>query len=195
MSRINWLPVLLLFACLLSACKQDDPNPTQLINNADLEQTPSDWSFGYYYNLTANPNKYKSAYTTEAAASGAHAFKIQCDTIRNDTTFCFFFKKLTAPAIPMGAKLTLKAKIKTVNLQGRGVSLGMIGFQSFRNEVKTVFFPTTEKTPITGTSDFKEYVVTLDSYPGDIDIIQIMLSYLPKTTGVVYFDDITLTVN
>ena len=102
---------------------------------------------------------------------------------------------MASPTIPTGAKLTLKAKIKTVNLQGKGVSLAMIGYQSFRNDVKTVFSTSTEKTPITGTSEFKEYTATLDQYPGNIDYISIYLFYLPKTTGVAYFDDITLTVN
>jgi hypothetical protein len=125
MSLTKSLLLLLLVGFLFNVCKKDDPSPTQLLANPDLEQTPSnqDWTFGYYYNLMANPNKYKSTYTTEAAASGSHSLKIQCDTVRNDTTFCFYTQKITMPTIPTGAKLTLKAKIKTANLQSLVVIL------------------------------------------------------------------------
>lgn len=198
------LPLLLLVIVLISllnACKKNEMVPAQLITNGDFERQPSftrskeDWLFGYYYNLTANPNGYSPAYTSEAAMSGTHSLKISCNTIKNDTTFCFFEQDVNTSTISTGAKLTLKANIKTVNLQGRGVALAMIGykFNSVRNTI--VFFPSTENTPITGTNDFREYSVTLPTFPEGVDLIAVHLFYLPKTTGVVYVDDVSLVVN
>lgn len=202
MKNLGFLFALLL-PLLFSACKKNDDvqPPSQLITNGDMEQQPSfvqsrlDWLFGYYYNLTSNPNAYKADYTSEAAASGAHSLKISCNTIKNDTTFCFYEQDVATTSIATGVKLTLKAKIKTANLQGQGVALAMIGYKQIGNKNTIVFFPSTEKTPITGTGDFKEYTVTLDSYPGNIDVIAVHLFYLPKTTGTAYLDDVSLAVN
>lgn len=61
---------------------------------------------------------------------------------------------------------------------------------------KTAFFVSTEgKIAITGTKEFTEYNVTLDSFPGNIDNLVFFLVYHPKTTGSVYFDDVSLTIN
>jgi len=197
------LPLMIALMSLFNACKkgEDVQPPVQLIINGDIEQTPSltrsrgDWLFGYYYNLTSNPNGYKAAHTTEAAASGTHSLKIVCDGVKNDTTFCFFEQDIVPTTIAVGSKLTLKAKIKTRDLKGQGVALAMIGYKQIGNKNTIVFFPTTEKTPITGTNEFKEYTVTVDSYPGNIDIIAVHLFYLPKTTGIVYVDDFSLAAN
>lgn len=188
---------------LVYGCKKTDDVqvPSQLLSNSDMEQQTSltssrgNWLFGYYYNLTSNPNGYKASYTTEAAASGSHSLKISCSSIRNDTTFCYFEQDIFPTTLTPGKKLTLKAKIKTDNLVGQGVALAMIGYKQIGNQNNIVFFPSTEKTPITGTSDFKEYTVTLDSYPGNIDVIAIHVFYLPKTTGTIFVDDVSLTAN
>ncbi len=178
MKSLNLLPLLIALISLFSACKKSDDvqRPNQLITNGDMEQTPSltrsrgDWLFGYYYNLTSNPNGYKAAHTLEAAASGTHSLKIVCDGVKNDTTFCFFEQDIVPTTVAVGSKLTLKAKIKTADLKGQGVALAMIGYKQIGTKNTIVFFPTTEKTPITGTNEFKEYTVTVDSYPGSIDV-------------------------
>ncbi len=201
----NFRVLLLIFALisLFNSCKKggDVQPPVQLITNSDMEQQPSlarsqgDWLFGYYYNLTSNPNGYKAAYTSEASSSGTHSLKVNCDGIKNDTTFCFFEQDVVPTSIAAGSKLILKAKIKTIDLKGQGVALAMIGYKQVGTKNTIVFFPSTEKIPITGTSDFKEYSVTLDAYPGNIDVIAVHLFYLPKTTGTAYVDDVTLTAN
>ncbi len=203
MKAFRVLPFILALMSLLNACKkgEDVQPPVQLITNSDMEQQPSlirsekDWLFGYYYNLVSNPNGYKAAYTSETASSGAHSLKVSCEGIKNDTTFCFFEQDVVPTTIAVGSKLTLKAKVKTVDLKGQGVALAMIGYKQVGTKNTIVFFPSTEKTPITGTSEFKEYTVTLDNYPGNIDVIAVHLFYLPKTTGTAFVDDITLSVN
>jgi hypothetical protein len=180
---------------LFNACKKPiDPvsTPTELIKNGNIETEPyQDWLFGFYYNLTSNPNGYAAAWTTEAYSSGTHALKIDCSTIKNDTTFCFFTQNIRNLTISQGSKLTLKAKIKTVGIQGQGISLDFIGYKQQGLQNKTVFSPKIT-TPIIGTTDFREYTVTLEAYPGNTDVIAVYLFYLPKTTGVVYLDDVSL---
>lgn len=119
--------------------------------------------------------------------------KINCNQVKNDSAYCYFGQQHIATAnIPIGAKLTLKAKIKTVNLKGNGLALDIRGD---KNGKPVVFVTTQGKVTINGTKDFTEYSVTLDSYPGGIDNLLIFMEYLRGTTGYVYFDDVSLTVN
>src|SRR5919199_5176104 len=123
MKAFRLLPFIIALMSLLNACKkgEDVQPPIQLITNSDMEQQPSltrsraDWLFGHYYNLTSNPNGYKATYTSEAASSGTHSLKINCEGIKNDTTFCFFEQDILPTTLAVGSKLTLRAKIKTVN--------------------------------------------------------------------------------
>ncbi|ADB41366.1 hypothetical protein [Spirosoma linguale] len=193
MKAVHLLLSLLILTLLVNSCKKEDAQPqTPLLPNGDVEQKFQSWFFNYDTRNPTNPNGYDFGFTSEAASSPQYSLKINCNAIKNDTTFCYYGQqKIVTDNIPIGAKLTLKAKIKTV-LVGNGVSLAIRGDKNG----KAAFFATTEgKTAITGTKDFTEYSVVLDSYPGNIDNLQIFMVYLPKTTGYVYFDDVSLTVN
>lgn len=184
------LAVVLLF----NGCKKEDPQPlTSLVTNGNVEQQLQGWAFNYAKSNQANPNGYDFGFTDETAASPRYSLKINCNQVKNDSSFFSYYQqKLSTKDISVGAKLTLKAKIKTVNLTGNGVSLVLRGDQGS----KTVFFVSTEgKTTITGTKEFTEYNVTVDSFPGNVDNLVLFLVYLPKTTGSVYFDDVSLTTN
>jgi len=180
---------------VLSACKSNDAQPqdSNLLKNGSVEQQSQNWFFNYDASHAANPNGFAFGHTSEAASSPQYSLKINCNAVKNDSAFCFYGQNnIPISDIPVGAKLTLTAKIKPVNLTGQGVSIAIRGDKG--NQV--VFFQTTQgTTPITGTSDFKQYSVTLDNYPGNIDNMLVFMVYLPKTTGYVYFDDLTLTVN
>lgn len=186
---------LLVASCVLTACKSTDAQPqdTNLLTNGNVEQQSQNWFFNYDASHATNPNGFAYGHTSEAASSPQYSLKINCNAVRQDSAFCFYGQNnIPFNDIPVGAKLTLTAKIKPVNLTGQGVSIAIRGDKG--NQV--VFFQTTQgTTPITGTSDFKEHSVTLNNYPGSIDNLLIFMVYLPKTTGYVYFDDIALTVN
>ena len=188
--------ILLLTAVLVNSCNTKDVQPqTQLLPNGDLEQDPSkQWSLVYRDNLPGNPNKYKAEYTTEAAASGTHSLKISCDSIRNDTTHCFFLREITPGSLATGAKLTLKTKVKTVDLKGTGLTIVLFGYKVYNTGSKVVF-STYTPVPAKGTTDFTEYTVVQDKYPGGVDYIYVALFYEAKTTGKAYFDDIFLTAD
>jgi hypothetical protein len=188
--------ILLLTTLVFTSCKTKDVQPeTQLLLNSDLEQDPSkQWFLAFRDNLISNPNKYRGEYTTEAAASGTHSLKISCDTIRNDTTHCYFYQSINPVSVAVGAKLTLKTKVKTVNLQGKGLTIVLFGYKVNSTGSK-VTFSTYTPIPAKGTTDFTEYTVVQDKYLGDAYEIYMALFYEAKTTGKAYFDDIYLTAD
>lgn len=171
--------------------------PAQLIQNGSMEQNPAKtWGFGFFKNQNNNPNGYTYGQSFEAAASGEHSLKINCNFVKNDTAHCFIYQSIPAGNIPAGSKLTLKGKIKAVNLDGKGVALAIRGDKTVNGQGLVAGFITTEgRTLITGTHEFEDYTLTIDSYPGNMDYIVVMLFYLPGTTGTVYLDDVTLAVN
>ncbi|GAB3790285.1 hypothetical protein GCM10028818_60170 [Spirosoma horti] len=181
------------------ACKKETvpQAPVNLVKNGDMEADPSqNWVPYYGYEITTNPNGYLTAYTTEAAASGTHSIKVSCTTVKNDSTFLYFYQQFLPQTLKPGDKLTLKAKIKTVNLRGAGISLAIRGDKYTNGQTSQAFFSSTQsQTVINGTNDFKEYSITTDAYPGNADRIGVFLLYLNKTTGTAYFDDVSLTVN
>ncbi|WP_460940073.1 hypothetical protein [Spirosoma humi] len=188
--------ILLLTTLLFNSCNTKDVQPqAQLLPNGDLEQDPSkQWSLNFRDNLTGNPNKYRAEYSTEASASPTHSLKISCDTIRNDTTHCYLLQQITPGSLATGAKLTLKTKIKTVNLKGTGLTMVLFGYKTYNTGSKVVFSSFTP-IPAKGTTDFTEYTVVQDKYPGGVDYIYVALFYEAKTTGGAYFDDIYLTAD
>jgi len=194
--KLTFLAITLLLTTLLvNSCNTKDVQPqTQLLPNEDLEQDPAkQWSL-ILDNHINNPNKYKGEYSTEAAASGTHSLKISCDTIRNDTTSCYFLREITPGSLATGAKLTLKTKVKTVDLKGTGLTIVLFGYKVYNTGSKVVF-STSTPVPAKGTTDFTEYTVVQDKYPGGVDYIYVALFYEAKTTGKAYFDDISLTAN
>src|SRR6185436_3602573 len=95
--------------------------------------------------------------------------------------------------IPHGKNITLKAKIKG-NLTGIGASIAIRGdIESPADGGAEQFATTQDQTPITGSSDWQDYSVTLVNINSNIKTITVYLLLLPNTTGEVYFDDLSLT--
>lgn len=193
MKTYYWIS-LLIIVLLYSSCKKEDAQPeVTLVMNGNFEQKLQNWAIGDNPSDQNNNSVYDMGYTDEAASSPKYSIKISCNEIKNDSAFSYFVQSnISTRNIAVGAKLTLKAKIKTVNLEGNGVSIAIRG----DNKGSLVFFTTSEgKTPILGTKDFTEYSMVLNSYPVGIDNLMIFLVYLPETTGTAFFDDVTLVTN
>lgn len=170
---------------------------TQLIKNGRMEQlSGQSWFFGYYGNQRENPNGYKFEFSIEASASGEYAIKMTGGQVKNDSVYCSLNQSFSPAGIPVGSKVTLKAKIKTVNMVGTGMAVALRGNKLENNLPKTTFFKSTQGyVPITGTNEFEEYSVTVDSYDGNSDSISAFIFYLPKTSGVAFIDDVSVTVD
>ena len=168
-----------------------------LLKNGGMEQNPAvGWVFNFDKVRPINVNGCTCGQSVEAAAAGEYSLRINCEAVRNDTAHCYLYQSFLPTSIPVGAKLTLKAKIKTVNVQGKGLTLTLRGDKNVNGQGKPVFFVSSEgKTPIKGTNEFEEYSVTLDSYPGNADYLAVLIVYLPGTTGAVYLDDVSVVVN
>ncbi|SOD92790.1 hypothetical protein [Spirosoma fluviale] len=200
----NHYYLLVLFVCSLFAyaCKKEDTQPqtvANIVTNGDMEAAPyADWGSYLGRVSTTSPNKYTIEYSTEAASSPTHSIKVSCDAVKNDTTYQYLQQIIytSNKPIPAGAKLTLRAKIKVVNVQGNGISLAMGGNEGASGRYASAFYTSTEgKIAITGTNDFKEYALTFDSFPAKATSMYVLLAYLHKTTGTVYFDDVSLSIN
>jgi hypothetical protein len=90
----------------------------------------------------------------------------------------------------------MKVKIKTVNMQGNGISFLFGGFDYVNGVVVTNFKTSTEgKVSITGSNEFKEYTLTFDSAPKNLYGVYVDLIYMSKTIGTAYYDDMSLTIN
>jgi hypothetical protein len=168
-----------------------------LIKNGNMEQKGGQgWFFGYSGQQNSNPNGYAYDHSIEAAASGEYALRINCKAVKNDSVFCNLNQSFPATAIPMGAKLTLKAKVKTVDMVGKGISLALRGEKIVDGRVTVTFFASTEgKIAIMGTNEFEEYTLIVDKFVGNTDRITMLMIYLPKTIGIAYLDDVSVTVN
>jgi hypothetical protein len=193
---------LLSISLLFNSCKKDDAQPQTIANvltGGDFESSPySTWISAVNLKSATKPNSYTVDYSTEAASSPTHSIKVSCSAAPSDSTYQLFQQSLytASTPIPTGAKLTLKAKIKTVNMQGEGISMAIGGNKGVNDNYASAFFTESRgKVSITGTNDFKEYTLTFDSFPANTYSFYVLFFFLPKTTGTVYYDDVTLSVN
>lgn len=191
------LVALLMVYPLFGYCQKVSEFQSPLLKNGNMEQNPAQsWVFNLDKVRPTNINGCTWGHSLEAAVSGEYSLKINCEAVRNDTAHCYVYQSFSSAGIPVGAKLTLKAKIKTVNVQGKGASITLRGDKTVNGQGKSIFFVSSDtKTPIKGTNEFEEYSVTLDSYPGNADYLAVLIVYLPGTTGAVYLDDVAVVVN
>lgn len=173
--RIKFLALLALASFFIS-CKKDEATPVvEFLKNGNLEEGSQNWFLGFDNNNPTNPNGFTISLSKEFASSPANSLKMNCDAVVNSSAFCFYAQSFPTTDIKAGSKLTLKAKVKGVNLSGQGISLF---FRGDKRGVATVFSKTTQGiTPITGNFDFKEFSVSLDNYTytESVDIIIVYL--------------------
>lgn len=187
---------------LFNGCKKDSTQPqapANVLTNGDFEVYPFPlWFSAILKSSKTNPNTYTVDHSIEAASSATHSIKVSCDAIKSDSAYQVLERVVYTRdvSIPEGAKLSMKVKIKTVNMQGKGITFLFGGF-SFVNGVQAITFSTSTegKVSITGTSEFKEYTLTFDSVPKNLYGVYADLIYTSKTTGTAYYDDMSLTIN
>jgi hypothetical protein len=169
--------------CMIFSCKKEDSNPTQLLQNTNMEVVNSStWS-----NFMTGTG-FTATMTYEESFSPNYSLKIS-RTVIDTAKFCSWYQMYSGK-IPVGRDLTLTAKIKGVNLSGTGVSIVIRG----DGATPGLQFETTQNAvPISGTFDWATYTLNLSKVQSDVTSIIVYLVYLPKTTGTVYFDDVTLT--
>jgi hypothetical protein len=187
-------------ALLLSShtgCSDDDngvapPAEIQMLQNTDVESgntLPTGWLFAVSDTSDAG---FVSAWSTEEAVSPTHSLKIAQEDVANPAAFAFWAQMINT-GIPHGKDLTLTASIKT-DLVGPGVAIVIRGDDTDPPSGSAEAFATTQGViTITGEEDWTEYWVTMPEVPDDILTITVYLIFGVNSTGIVYFDDITLT--
>ena len=181
----------LLFTILiLSGCKEDDVEPSQLgqlaINGSVEEGTtrPEGWTFDN------GQGKYDVTWTDQESFSPSKSLKISTQ-VKDALSFSFWVTTVS-DSLPTGKSVTLKVKIKS-NLTGQGSAIALRGDDAFGLSGSAEQFVTTSGSiNITGTFDWKEYKIKLDKVDPTTFNLSVFLLYLPNTTGEVYFDDIEL---
>ena len=183
----------MLILLALSCNKDDDKGGVSqnFVTNGDIENGRQDWNIGF--SGQGLGNIYEHGVSDEFATSPQSSLFISCDKVNNREEFTYFVQSFPASSFKKGDNLTLKVQVKGENLMGTGVS---VAFRGDKDGVSSpVFFKTTQGfNPLIGTFPFKEVKVNLNPYLGDADQIIVFLILLPETTGKVYFDDISLTV-
>lgn len=128
---------------------------------------------------------------------GTQALSIAC-TDNTTTETGYWYRTFETPAIPNCAAVTLRVKMNSSGLTGKGVAIAV---RVYENEITNkgastiqTQFSTTENTPITGVlnNHFAEVVIPCLSMK--TTAIVIFGAMMPGTTGQVSFDDIQLLV-
>ena len=113
--------------------------------------------------------------------------------LKDTASYCYWLASVPPSAtIRVGASLTLRAKVRLQDVQGKGVSLVIRGD---KGPTTSVLFATTEgQVPIRGTADSTEYSVTLP-YTTAVDKLIVYVVMLSNTSGSVAFTDVSLSID
>lgn len=164
------------------------------LENGNVElgnNLPDSW-FPYIW----GSNNYEMSWTTEDYHSPSHSLKMSLDTYSRSGSFAFWVQNIPLDA-PFQNDLTITAHMKLENIVGDGVALFM-QLSSYPDQLQgsiaDSFYVSQNNVPVSGTKNWDEYrySVSASDIPPNIEYIDVILLFLPKSTGTVYFDDITL---
>ncbi len=155
--------------------------------NSGLEESGEGWSFITTQDFL-NKSAVKGFRTSQAAASGN--FSLGLETTKEfDETLFWRFRTDELNDVPQTADIIVEVKFRMQNVEGGGVALA----GGFDKDNEILSFATTEaKETFTGTSVFQTQTFTIPYYPNTSAVVSIILAFLPNTTGLVFFDDITV---
>lgn len=155
--------------------------------NSGLEDSDEGWSFITTQNLL-NRSAVTGVRTSQAAASGDFSLGLQT-TQEFDETLFWRFRTDELNDIPETAEVIIEVKFRMQNVEGGGVAIA--GGLDKNNEVLS--FTSTENNEIfTGTGVFQTHTLIIPYFPNTSAFVSIILAFLPNTTGLVFFDDITI---
>ncbi len=155
--------------------------------NSGLEVSDEGWVF-----LTTKDFLKRSAVTgartSQAASSGEFSLGLQV-TENLDETLFWRFRTDELNIIPETADVLIEVKFRMQNVEGGGVAIA----GGFDKDNEILSFNSTETVEeFVGTSVFQTHTLTIPYFPNTSAVVSIILAFLPNTTGLVFFDDITL---
>ena len=177
---------------LFISCSKEDNDvqdlaSNELLSNGNLE-IGSGGPLGWFRSAPCPDTR--MLWTEEEAFSLLKSFKMSNSTLESQC-FSFWGQNLNTD-IPTGKSLTLRVRIKG-QLEGEGVSIAIRGDDTPEISGTGERFATTQdSSPISGTFDWTTYSLSLDMVEPTIQSLTVYLTYLPNTTGDVFFDDVSL---
>lgn len=147
-------------------------------------------TYPYHWTPFTNNDDDIAVWTDDESFSGQKSLKLSRDN--SDTNDFFTWSQTINEKIPFNKDVTLRVKIKGT-LRGRGISIVIRSDNTdYPNGGAEQIASTERIIPISGTFDWTEHHVTLNNIDVATHSITVYLIYLPSTTGIAYFDDISL---
>lgn len=194
MKRLYFLLSLIV---LFISCTEDDglPGKAQLLKNPDLaspEGSVSPW-------MPIIEPGFSLGASTEIFRSANRSLYIENSDSLN-TNSGTWRQTYIGPMPKKGRKLVLRAFLKGQDIALKGpesnvfISIRVFPVEDSNGNTFGRFVSTEHQINVSGTFDWTQLRLTLPSTPEEIDKIVVYLNMGSRTTGKIYFDDITLTV-
>ncbi|MCS4432931.1 hypothetical protein [Aquiflexum gelatinilyticum] len=188
---------LILVLGILISCAQDDdlPAKTQLLRNSDLESP--DGSISPWVPVT-EPG-FNLGSSTEVFRSSKKSLFIENSDSLN-TNSATWRQSYNGPMPSKGRKLVLRAHLKGENIELKGpesnvfISIRAFPVEDSNGNTFGRYVTTQNQIGVSGTFEWTQLRLTLPNTPEEVDNIVVYLVMGSRTTGKIYFDDITLTV-
>lgn len=181
------------------ACTSEEdtlPRGTQLLRNTDLSSNPNSiapWN-------SIGSQGFNLGVSTEIFRSGSQSIFIEnLDSLNiNLGTWTQTYRGIIPNA---GRRISLRAYLKGEDIRTFGpesntyISMRMFPVEDDNGSTGGRFISSQSRVLVNGTFDWRPLEVSLNSIPPQVEFIVVYLVMGPRTTGKVFFDDITLRVD
>lgn len=128
-------------------------------------------------------------------SSNSKSIKLTAKEQLDNSVIATWEININQPLLQEGIGLKLEVNVSTDELIGEGAAIYLETFSGNSEFPDLSASSSTRRiNKIEGTQDLKPYVLEIPYFPSDVQQIKISLRILPKTSGSVYFDDLTLKV-
>ena len=188
--------LLLFISALFIHCSEEDglPANTQLLRNPKIDSP--DGSLSPWVPIT-EPGFTLGSSTEIFRSSNRALFIENSDSLNtNSSTWRQSYK---GPMPKKGRKLVLRAFLKGENIELKGpesnvfVSIRAFPVEDSEGNTSGRYITTQSRILVSGTFDWTQLRLTLPNTPEEVDNIVVYLVMGSRTTGKIFFDDITLT--
>jgi hypothetical protein len=187
----------IVFVSLLGCNQLDDQVPagTQLLRNPDISSpnSPQPW-------VSVTSPGFTLGVSNQIFRSGSGSLFIEnADSTNLEAST--WRQTINSPLPKEGRKLTLRAYLKGEEIKrfapGSNVFVSFRAFpvQDSKGNTAGRFITSQERIIVDSTFTWRPIELVLNKMPPEVDYLIVYLAMAPRTTGKVYFDDITLTVD
>ena len=184
---------LLFWQCNLG--EDEVPFNSQLLRNTDISLSPdtvSPW-------VQVSSSGFTLGVSQDTFLVGNRALFISSQDSLNQNS-ALWRQTYNGPMPAEGRRLTLRAHLKGENIEltrpnsNIFISIRLFPVEDSDGTTINRFLSSQNRVRVFGTFDWQPLAITIPSVPREVDFIMVYLVMGPGTTGKVYFDDITLTV-